>query len=243
MVLLNGDTRLDRITTMNRGGKKSKHRRSRRQKKIIKTRKVIGGTLDTSGYALVGFRGSGQIKRPGIPIFLPNEKSLKNENDLLRRIGIGSFGVHRVMLFLPVLYELNYRRLSLKSLEGQALYDIHEEFIYGIDFIGHNDQIALKEMQNKFREMELKYPGLFQRMFITEEEERQALEEIQKKEASHENETTSSSQLETKMNNLLSKIEMLESKNNELEKKIETMSRTQSNAWTENFRTTLNSIR
>jgi hypothetical protein len=120
---------------------------------------------------LAGFKTEGKIDYPGLPIFLPNEKSLKNS--LPWRV-IGHTPVFSsINLIVPVLYELNYRGIDYRQTKNQpnrfiALYDNNEELFN----------------EKNLKPMELKYPGLFQRMFVTEEEEQNALEELQRKEVS-----------------------------------------------------------
>ena len=174
----NGDTRSDRITTMNRGGKTRRRRLRRRSNR--KSRRARGGAIDTSGYVLVGFKTQGGFDAPGLPIFLRNEKSLKSA---LPWRAIGNGGFSYTNLIVPALYKLNYRGIDYRQTQNPpgtgnlprfiSLYDENEE-----PYI----RAGVNENKEKIREMELKYPGLFQRMFITEEEERQALEELQRKE-------------------------------------------------------------
>lgn len=175
----NGDTRLDRITTMKRGGKRRRTRRRSLRRSNRKSQRARGGAIDTSGYVLAGFKTSLGIDAPGFPIFLRNEKSLKSR---LPWRAIGHGGPSGTHLIVPVLYELNYRGVDYRQTQNPpgtgnaprsiSLYDENEE-----PYI----RAGLNESKEKIREMELKYPGLFQRMFITEEEERQALEEVQRK--------------------------------------------------------------
>ena len=158
------------------------------KKKLRKTRKIRGGNDDNSGYILAGFTGSdlnNTLTRT--PIFLLKERSLKER--LPHEFGVSG---HHKKLFIPVLYELNFRGLNLFLCNGPdwAPYNIffydEEEQIYptirGQRFgWGSNGLIVNmnKPEIEKIKEIELKYPGLFTRMFITKEQEQNALQRIQ----------------------------------------------------------------
>jgi hypothetical protein len=207
MIMTNGDTRLDRITTMNRGGKKSKRRRTGRQssKRMRKSRKARGGTLDTSGYILAGFMTTNhpysehhmeRLKTLNelnkIPIFLRTEKTPRSTISESFFINHTPFNIN--YFFLQVLYKLNYRGLNFANETGAKNYFVDEmdrpmaSYYRNWSNMGLPNYLTEKEgpfwqeNKNNIREIELKYPGLFERMFVTEEEERQALEEMQRKE-------------------------------------------------------------
>lgn len=189
-------------------------RKSQRQKQKQKhkknnttSRKFKGGNNDINGYVLAGFYNEKSFDFLDnvclrSPIFLLKEKTLKHtlppglDNDprtkrFFKRLSI------------PILYDLNFRGLILNRPSHLApsnayLYD-GEELIYPTP-LGHrfiwNSMVPLnprndmnEEEQTKIKEIELKYPGLFTRMFITEEEEEEALEkEMQKQRIKKETE-------------------------------------------------------
>ena len=174
-------------------------------KRTYKTRKMRGGTYENdNGYELAGFLTNTYLnpehaqlyklnELPKLPIFLHKEKTPRNMlPGTLYQIHVDGFS--RKYFLLPVIYKLNYRGLDFKN-----------EFKHNNYFVDDNDKGMVNdyrnwehsgmpnfltemegpfwnENKNNVREIELKYPGLFQRIFVTEKEEQQALEELQRKE-------------------------------------------------------------
>lgn len=174
--------------------KSRKQRRTKRihLKKHRKSRKFSGGNSDMSGYVLAGFKDGQGVS--DMPIFLLNEKSLKNR--LPGKIA-GSDGFTKKII-VPVLYNLNYRGINLMQLRGAeffpvniTFYDTNEELLFstsearfqlvGTGPTAHWVPTFERKNEEKMRTIELKYPGLFTRIYVTEEEERNALEQLQRK--------------------------------------------------------------
>jgi hypothetical protein len=183
-----------------------KSRRQRNIKKRNKSRKFRGGNSDNSGYVLAGFTGNSVSPYNRIPRYLLKEKTLKKNLPA----GFESRDFSKSFL-ISVLYDLNFRGLNFITIQGPDysrnpiyFYD-GEELIYpprsGAFGWGTSGLIVNmnKADQTKIKEIELKYPGLFTRMFITEEEEKKALEQIQQKERLK-------TEAETEIDNLFSQI-------------------------------------
>lgn len=215
-----------------------KHKLTRKQKMQKK-----GGMMDDhGGYTLVGFLSKYLwMINPLIPIILHNNVKYNEDdrsylNTLLARIkplsgpGNGTeFEYSHIML--PELYKLKkFRGVDIwKILTANGsfssnvyFYDDDEKLLFS-----NKDLIKTSEFKPSIKpiikEMELKYPGLFQRIFVTEEEERQALEEIQKKENTHNNNENNLIQIEMKLQDSLQKIQRETEKSlSEIQKKKET---------------------
>ena len=187
--------------------RKSQRQKQKHKKNNTTSRKFKGGNNDINGYVLAGFYNENIFNLDNVclrsPIFLLKEKTLKHtlspglDNDPKTRPFFKR-------LSIPILYDLNFRGLILNSPFGNRVpYNTYfydgEELIYptplghrfkwpsSAPFIVTNDMN--EEEQTKIKEIELKYPGLFTRMFITEEEEEEALEkEMQKQRIKKETE-------------------------------------------------------
>lgn len=175
-------------------------KKSRQLKKIKqnKSRKFKGGSIDTnSGYVLAGFTHDVMIPQvPSTiyirnPIFFVNEKTLKTE--------IPHGANNNVRFFIPVLYNLNFRGINLAETFSNLFFSDGEEFIYPsssgytlkirdnkyVLAMSQNGEIIFDESKDeklKIKKIELKYPGLFTRMFITEKEQRDALARVEDEE-------------------------------------------------------------
>lgn len=161
-----------------------------------KSRKIRGGSHENNDYVFAGVSTNATIQRyfnindiAGIPIFLPNDNTLKNTlpGRITFWVGSGDATIFNLHLLLPVLYNLNYRGLnfgllSTKGANGRYIffYDNNETPI--IDYKTLSTKKWPLDYKVEIKNMELKYPGLFQRMYVTEEEERVALEELERKE-------------------------------------------------------------
>ena len=168
-----------------------KSRRNKNTKKNNKSRKFRGGNIDTSGYVLVGFLGDYSDVCKRSPIFLFKEKSLKNR---LPESILSYRGNDPRSIFIQVLYDLNFRGLHIINImsrpnnrniyfyDGKELIYPRGDNIFGWGPSGYIHNMN-KEEQSRIKNMELKYPGLFQRIFVTEEEEQDALERVREKES------------------------------------------------------------
>lgn len=186
--------RKSRIRNNSKTGTKRNNKFSGRK---YKTRKHRGGTIQEDGFTLVGFLNDrpSPLVGPFIPIFLFNnmEYNVKQHNkfsDLIppnKHYGSPFRFSH---IILPQLYKLKkIRGLSLvQSLrDNMYFYDENGNPVIDNTFVPPENyplQIYFSEprFKNVIREVELKYPGLFGRMFITPEEEQEALREIERKE-------------------------------------------------------------
>lgn len=168
--------------------KKSRNRKT--TKKHNKSFKFRGGNNDNSGYVLAGFDGDYENECDRMPIFLLKEKKLKNELPKCFLNTTNDFFSYRnnvvKKIFLQVLYDLNYRGLDIFSIMSHSnnnnifFYD-GKTLIYPRKKLFHpeKDGYGMNEKeQAEIRKMELKYPGLFQRIFITKKEENDALEQL-----------------------------------------------------------------
>ena len=187
---------------------KKNRRLSRRKltksKSKSKTRKYKGGSMNDDDYAFVGFYGTG---RP-IPMLLHINMTFDDKH-ITRLLGKEREpGIHidsGNFLILSKLYKLkNMRNLDYIKLISHNTVFINEKnvdtngFIFTFDWElfarqhipilngGQFNEQWLNENNGKrrdaIRQIELQYPGLFKRMFVTEEEQQQALQEIQEKE-------------------------------------------------------------
>ena len=135
------------------------------------------------------------------PIFMLKCPELKTSKDLRQMIQDTDLNPSkRLVLFIPVLYNLNFRGIDLSILRDKKpslpkytyLFD-GTTCIYGQD--GSSSDYSPNIYKSSYcpsnqwegyvenmRNTELKYPGLFTRMFISEEEEEEALRRVQEKE-------------------------------------------------------------
>jgi hypothetical protein len=157
--------------------------------KSKKTRKIRGGNNE-DGLTLVGFLNDGG---PYIPIYLFNNAEYNPRKDFI----LSSFNYNRNMetitkhVILPQLYKIKKMRginllTSLKN-NNMSFYDENGNIIMNNKILPvENTHIYWNNVpKNKdlIRDVELKYPGLFQRIFVTSEEEQHALlEKEQEKE-------------------------------------------------------------
>jgi len=185
--------------------KKTNKRFSRNRKlKTKKTRKLRGGNTDDENIILVGFQNNAasNLVPPFIPIFLfKNVKyNLTERNkfsNIYNSIYISRYGGNDFRfshIILPRLYELkNIRGLNLLEFLKSNIYFydengnplINNRFVPTRDRDGNEhppNWANNPEQKNTIREVELKYPGLFERIFVTPEEEQQALQDIEEKE-------------------------------------------------------------
>ena len=181
-----------------------KSRRNKNTKKNNKSRKFRGGNIDTSGYVLAGFLGDYNNVCRRSPIFLFKERSLKNSLPHTILYNNNNTPNERRSIFIQVLYDLNFRGLHIATIMSHSNqmpsdYQPNNRNIYfydGKELIYPGERGILfgwgpsglthsmnKEEQTRIKNMELKYPGLFQRMFVTEEEEQDALERVREKES------------------------------------------------------------
>ena len=126
---------------------------------------------------------------------------------------MGNLEYSNFHLILPQLYKLKIRGLDLNRLLDPHTHNGSQGFILFYDEQGNKvidenfvppiqrSNVTLEEWletrpsednpkyKDIIREVELKYPGLFQRMYVTPEEEEEALKEIQEKEQEKQEET------------------------------------------------------
>lgn len=179
-------------------------KKSNRKTKIIKrnkTRKYIGGTIENDNHVFVGFYSSnptshGRIEKIygfNVPIILS-----KNNQEINRMlpwpVSPAPAQFIRSHIIIPYLYKLkNYRGLDLTDLaakkyvtfrdENENPYFTHIEPPTGSDnssFLNHQIPGWVRENKDKIKDVELKFPGLFKRIYVSEEEEKQALEELER---------------------------------------------------------------
>lgn len=177
--------------------------------KLVRTRKITGGNRDEDGITFVGFSNNSpsNLVGPFIPIFLLNNLeynpqepgNLKFSNVFASRdLNYNKFSFSHIIL--PQIYKLKkIRGLVLRScLKGNVyFYDENGKPIIDNRFVptgmGINDRSSQWEnaipnnpdgtkYKDIIREVELKYPGLFQLLYITPPEQQQALQRIQEKE-------------------------------------------------------------
>ena len=180
----------------------SRHTKTNKRNKI---RKFRGGKIDQEGYTLVGFRHDGS-DRPWVPFFLLNNLEYKLDTTDKFPPGKANGTTQTYHLILPQLYKLKIRGLDLNRLLDPFQHNVSQGFILFYDEQGNKvidenfvppiqrSNVTLEEWletrpsednpkyKDIIREVELKYPGLFQRMYVTPEEEEEALKEIQEKE-------------------------------------------------------------
>lgn len=183
--------------------------RHRKINKRNKTRKFRGGNKENNEFILVGFMA---VPSSAQPIIMYNNISL----DRFLTIGPGA------QLILPQLYKLkNIRGLDLRSLINKpSNCSFYEEYI--------NPLITRYNNTNRdiIRKVELKYPGLFQRMYITPEEEEAALKEIQEKEKEKQEEETLTSTKNEEIQQIKRTLQEIQRKINGKEEDTEEMKET-----------------
>lgn len=228
-----------------------------------------GGTQDNTDYVLAGFitqtfveiniHGNNQsLNDMGkLPIFLRKEKTPRNmiPDPYFNRGIDGHCSKH---YFCKTLYKLNYRDLDFYNEVSQGHYFLDEDDVpvlnyadlYVPSLILYENIVRTTEIYKKsVKQLELKYPTLFKRMFVSEEEEQQALQDIQRR-----NNVSSGvskiEQLESQIQTLMNKIDTLETHiqvktqhQQDLQKQVDTISKNMSDSWREKFRATLSSIR
>jgi len=163
--------------------------------------KMYGGTHEDSHYVLAGFitqtfvginiHGHNHTLNDmgKLPIFLRKEKNPRNMiPDPYFRNGVSGHDAKHY--FLHMLYKLNYRGLNFNDEFRSGHYFLDEEDIpiidnaaltYALQSTGPLENLITynEHRKNAVRQMELKYPALFQRMFVSEEEERDAISRIE----------------------------------------------------------------
>lgn len=180
---------------------RKKSNRKTKNIKRNKTRKYIGGTIENDNHVFVGFYSTtptshGRIEKIygfNIPIILS-----KNNQEINRMlpwpVSTGPPQFIRSHIIIPYLYKLkNYRGLDLADLaakkyvtfrdENEIPYFTHIEPPTSSDnfvFLNHQIPAWVRENKDKIKEVELKFPTLFKRIYVSEEEEKQALQEIEK---------------------------------------------------------------
>jgi hypothetical protein len=167
--------------------------RNKRINKRYKTRKFRGGYSEEDGFTLVGFLNDNpnNIVGPFIPIFLFNnlEYNVEERNRFSSlKPHIREFRFSHIIL--PQLYKLKKMRgfNLLRSLRNNMyFYDENGNPVLNNTIIPPDNTVVQAmwdqpKYKNVIRGVELKYPGLFTRIYVTPEEEAEALREIEKKE-------------------------------------------------------------
>lgn len=169
--------------------RKSTKNRTKKNRFSRKNKKTQNGGMneDGSGYVLVGIFKDGNRFPIEIPIFLEQNKN--GELDVKRIIPYGKR--HDIRIILPQLYKTKYRNLNLfefdmdLSAKGAFIDNEHNTIINVPTMEQRRDEVEKKryidENKDKIRQIELTYPGLFQRIIVTEDEEKDALKELERK--------------------------------------------------------------
>lgn len=217
--------------------KSRRHNISKKTKKHKFSRKMKKGGMmeDHSGYILVGYHKSynhGQTIPPLIPLFLQRNKN-GNSIEMQKLVSPNPMPEAPTTIILSQLYKTKYRNLDFKNFFPYSIVFVNEDEIpitpstynelsrfvvrRGAPFDSTLPQINnyIDKNKEQIKEIELKYPGLFQRMFVTEEEERQALEEIQRQYNENDN------NIELKVQELERQLQQIQSmlQNEKLQKK------------------------
>lgn len=79
----------------------------------------------------------------------------------------------------PIITDMKIDINQIYNRWWSTIHSGHSGYGYDVEF---NKNIYIDKHKEEIKQMELKFPGLFQRIFITEEEEKQSLEELERKE-------------------------------------------------------------
>jgi hypothetical protein len=174
---------------------------SRRKQIKSKSRKYIGGSLDDNEYILIGFGNTGHSSiNFRAPFFLRNTDMIFTNTNTMNGF-VGKEGTQSLILILSQLYKLqSMRGLDFDFIIRWCNFVVdghitdmtetwHQLELFKNPSYDTNRRLSeqwLNENNEKrkkaIRQTELRYPGLFKRMFITPEEEQEALENIKQKE-------------------------------------------------------------